>query len=406
MMTEAAVTGRPVYDVDLSDREVNKNPYPHLKRMREMAPVVYNPPSGWWLATSFPHAKAVLGGEERFGPQAELYDNLFGARVFEAMDQREHDELRAIWKPHFLRVALDAYADAVERIVDELLDAVMPRLADGEIVDVMPDFLMPLPAHVVALIIGAPREDFELFEGWNRDIGAVLNARVNDDSEWAQGVRAQAAAANDAMREYFGEHIDRRRAKGSTEDLVGVMAHTDIGDLDEEQRRAHLVQLLWAGSDTTYKLFGHTMITLGRHPDQRRMIAADRSLVPQAIEESLRYEAVSGTMPRISREEIDFDGVTIPAGEIVVGYITGANRDPSRWDDPDVFDVRRPAKAHLGFGTGIHSCLGVQLARLEARIWLDKVLDRMPDWEVASDDIDYGINNMSRGPQGVPVALA
>lgn len=404
-MTNATLTGRPVYDVDMSDPVVNRNPYPHLKAMREMAPVVFNPPSGWWLATSFADAKAVLGGESRFGPQAALYDNLFGARVFEAMDQVDHDEVRGIWKPHFLRAALDAYADAVAVIVDELLDEVMQRLEDGETVDVAPDFLMPLPAHVVALIVGAPREDFPLFEGWNRDIGNVLDARVNDDSEWAQGVRAKAAAANTAMREYFAGHIDSRRAANSTEDLVGVMAHTEIGHLDEEQRRAHLVQLLWAGSDTTYKHFAHTMVTLARLPDQRRMIAEDRSLVPQAMEESLRHEAVAGTMPRITRHDVTMGDVTVPAGEIIVGYIPGANRDPARWDDPDTFDVHRPPKAHLGYGTGIHSCIGVQLARLEARIWLNKVLDRMPDWELASDDIDYGINNMSRGPKAVPIAL-
>lgn len=398
--------GRPIYDVDLSDREVNKDPYPHLKAMREMAAVVYNPPSGWWMATSFDYAKAVLGGEEQFGPPVELFDNLFGARVFEGMEQPAHDEVRGIWKPHFRRAALGEYAAAVAATTDELLDAVMPRLRDGDVVDIVPDVLMPLPAYVIALIIGAPRKDFALFDGWNRDISGVLAARINDDSVRARGLRERAAAANAAMRDYFAQPIARRRAVSSTEDLVGVMANTDIGDLDEEQRRAHLVQLLWAGSDTTYKLFGNTMVTLARCPDQRRAIAADRSLVPQAIEESLRYESVSGTMLRIARDDVMVGDVEVPAGEIVAGYVAAANRDPKRWENPDVYDVHRPPRAHLGFGTGIHSCLGVQLARLEGRIWLNKVLDRMPDWDLASDDIDYGVNTIARGPTGVPIALA
>ena len=135
------------------------------------------------------------------------------------------------------------------------------------------------------------------------------------------------------------------------------------------------------------------------------MIANDRSLVPRAIEESLRCNSVSGTMLRIARDDVAVGEVTIPAGEIVAGHVGGANRDPERWERPDVYDVRRPPKAHLGFGTGIHSCLGVQLARLETRIWLNRVLDRMRDWHLASDDLDYGINTIARGPKGVPIGL-
>lgn len=403
-MSTATRADGPVYDIDLMDPEINRDPYPYLTELREEAPVGYNPQTGWWIATSFADAKAVLGGETSFGPQRELYDNLFGARVFEAMDQPRHDEVRGIWKPHFLRAALDAHAAAVEQIVDQLLDDVMPRLQDGEAVDMMPDFLLLLPAYVVALIVGAPREDFVLFKGWNEAIGRVNEAHSSDDSDWAQGVRAEAANANTAMRGYFADAIDARRRERIESDMVGVMAHSEV-ELDEEQRRAHLVQLLWAGSDTTTKHLAHTMVTLARHPDQRRMIAADRTLVPQALEESLRFEAVAGTMPRRARVDIELGGVTIQEGEIAVGHIAAANRDPARWDDADSFDITRPAKAHLGYGTGIHSCLGVQLARLEGRIWLDRVLDRMPDWELATDDIDYGINILSRGPKNVPVAL-
>jgi cytochrome P450 len=272
------------------------------------------------------------------------------------------------------------------------------------VVDVFPSFLEVVPAHVIGMIVGAPQEDYALFEEWNRGISALNATRGSDDSEDAQRARRGGAEANAALRRYFAEQIEERRRSGSTEDLTGVMAHSPLG-LDEEQRRAHLVQLLWAGSDTTAKHLAHTLITLGRHPDQRRAIAADRSLIPQALEESLRYEAVAGPMPRVAREDTEIGGVVIPAGELIFGYITSANRDPARWEEPDKFDIHRPNKSHLGFGTGIHSCIGVQLARLEGRIWLNKVLDRMPDWEIASDEIDYGINILSRGPSSVPIVM-
>lgn len=403
-MESSTLVGRPNFDVDFSDPEINRDPYPYLKEARELSPVVFNPPTGWWLATTFADAKAVLGGEDRFGPWSEMYDELFGARVFEAMDQPRHDEVRGIWKPHFLRAALEQFTVTVEEVVDDLLDDLMPRLADGEAVDVFPDFIEVIPAHVIGLIVGAPREDYALFEQWNRGISALNATRGSDQSEEARRARQAGADANAALRDYFAAQIEDRRRRGSTDDLAGIMAHSEV-ELDEEQRRAHLVQLLWAGSDTTAKHLAHTMITLARHPDQRRQIAADRSLVSAACEESLRYEAVAGPMPRVVREDTEIGGVQVPAGDLIFGYITGANRDPDRWEDPDTFDIHRPAKAHLGFGTGIHSCIGVQLARLEVRIWLNRMLDRMPDWELAGGQIDYGINILSRGPRAVPIAL-
>jgi cytochrome P450 len=402
-MSVSTLVGRPEFDVDFSEPEINRDPYPYLKEARELAPVVYNPPTGWWLALTFADAKAVLGGEDRFGPWSSMYDELFGARVFEAMDQPRHDEVRGIWKPHFLRSALEQFTATVETVVEDQLDRLMPRLADGEVVDVFPDFIEVIPAHVVGIIVGAPPEDYALFEEWNRGISALNATRGSDQSKEAQRARQAGMDANAALRSYFAEQIADRRRRSSTEDLAGIMAHSEV-ELDEEQRRAHLVQLLWAGSDTTAKHLAHTMITLARHPDQRREIVADRSLISAACEESLRYEAVAGPMPRVAREEIEIGGVTIPAGDLIFGHITAANRDPDRWSDPDVFDIHRPPKAHLGFGTGIHSCIGVQLARLEARIWLDRLLDRMPDWELGREDIDYGVNILSRGPSEVPIA--
>jgi cytochrome P450 len=297
---------------------------------------------------------------------------------------------------------------AVEQVVDDLLEPLVERLKDGEVVDAFPALVSAVPVNVVALLVGAPPQDLPLFRQWNEDITGVLVARTNDNSDAANQLRSNGAAANAAMRQYFMEGIEARRSTGSTDDLVGIMGHSPV-ELDEEQRRAHLVQLIWAGSDSTAKLLSNTMVTLAQYPDQRRAIAADRSLVPQAIEESLRYQTVSYALPRIVRkEQVRIGDVTIPHGEKVVGMTAGANRDPARWDNPDRYDINRPQKAHVGFGTGIHSCIGVHVARLEARIWLNKVLDRIPEYQLTVDDdeIEYGSNIMTRGPVSIPISLS
>ena len=265
--------------------------------------------------------------------------------------------------------------------------------------------MQAVPAHVVALLVGAPIEDYPLFRKWNADITGVLIASSSQGPE-ADELRRKGAEAHHALGEYFNEMMAQRRREGVTDDLVGVMAHADYG-LAEEQRCAHLVQLIWAGSDSTAKLLSNTLLTLTQHPDQRKAIRENRSLVPPAIEESLRYQSVSYALTRLVREDMVMGGVQLPAGALVVSMTAAANRDPARWDHPDKFDIMRPAKAHVGFGTGIHSCLGVQVGRLEARVWLNRVLDRMPDYQLTIDpnDVEYGRNIMTRGPISLPISL-
>jgi cytochrome P450 len=395
----------PIYDVDFSAPEVNKDPFPYYREMRELAPAVFNPPTGWWMVSSYDNVRMVLGREDLFGPEVEYFEFLFGARVFEAMDREDHDRVRAIWKPHFLRAVIEERLPIVERVIDELLDAVIERLQDGEVVDVLPDFLNPLPARVIAIMLGLPLADFPQFEEWNRGITGINVARSIDQSGYANELRERGFAANTALREYFGRELEERRRSGTTDDLIGVMANTDV-EITEEQKRAHCTQLVWAGSDTTAKFLSNTMTALAEHPDQRGAVTDDRSLVPQALEEVLRHRSLATALPRMTRDQdVVLGDVSLPANQRVIGMTAAANRDPDRWEDPDRFDIHRPQKAHLGFGTGIHSCIGVHLARLEAAVWLNKVLDRMPEYQLAVDEVDYGTNIMTRGPMTLPISL-
>jgi cytochrome P450 len=163
-------------------------------------------------------------------------------------------------------------------------------------------------------------------------------------------------------------------------------------------------QLVFAGNETTAKLMAHTLVTLAGHPDQRRLLVADRTFVSQAIEEVLRWQTITQFIDReVRADDVEISGVRLAPGSVVTPLQGAANRDPQRWDRPEVFDLTRPPKAHLGFGFGMHSCIGLNLARLEAQVWLNRFLDELPDYEVAGA-IHYGGNFQLRGPEAVPIA--
>jgi cytochrome P450 len=165
-------------------------------------------------------------------------------------------------------------------------------------------------------------------------------------------------------------------------------------------------QLVFAGNETTAKLMAHTLVSLAAHPDQRRLLAGDRSLIPQAIEEVHRWQTITQFIDRDVRNgDVQLGGVVIPNGSVVTPMQGAANRDPARWETASSFDITRPPRQHLGFGFGMHSCIGLNLARLEAQIWLDRFLDELPDYEVVRD-VDYGSNFQLRGPLAVQIAAA
>jgi cytochrome P450 len=176
--------------------------------------------------------------------------------------------------------------------------------------------------------------------------------------------------------------------------------------MDEQEIVASNTQLVFAGNETTAKLMASTLVALGLHPEQRRLLVEARSLIPQAIEEVLRWMPVVDALParHACSDESEVGGVRVPRGAAMAPLIVAANRDPSRWRDPHRFDILRERKQHLGFGFGMHVCLGLNLARLEVQVWLDCLLDRLPDYHVAGP-IDYGHHFILRGPVAVPLAL-
>lgn len=399
-----ALADRPTMEVDFADPEVNRDPWPVLHEIRDLAPVVYNPITGWWMTSSYRNVMKVLATEERFRPDSELLDSLFGAHSIEALDNPSHDEIRGIWNHSLLRGALTDWESRVEAVVTEQVGPVVAALREGETVDVANGMCRAIPTLAVAGLLGLPQEDFPKFGALARGIGATLDAR-GDSSPREREMIKIGAESMEQMKAYVGEMVARRQAEGNSEDLLGMMANADV-EITQAERIANVVQLVFAGQDTTTKLMSLTLVALWEHPEQRELLRGDRDRIPAAIEEVLRWQSPVFSNWRIIRNgDFEFGDITVPEGEKIINMHGGANRDPSRWDDPDRFDVTREPRQHAGFGFGIHSCIGMNLARLETRLWLNQMLDQVPDWDVALDRVEYGHNFTVRGPVEVPLRL-
>jgi cytochrome P450 len=395
-----------IADVDFTDPDVNRNPYGELRRLRDTAPAVFNRPSNTWMVASFEHARRVIGDDTCFATTGDLLAQMFGGEVFEGLDNPRHKELRDIWQPAMGRISVQGWTEAISQLVDDTFASAIARLKAGETVDLQ-EYNRRIPAYVIASMLGIPVEDYELFNDWGLKMASTLEAQAASTSPRAEALLREGVAATRALCDYAGEHLQRRRESGATDDLLGMLANTSV-PMTRVEQEATVTQLVFAGHETTTKLMGMTMMALAMHPEQRRLIAEDRSLIPQAIEEVLRWSGPIGTAPRRVRTSgVEIGGVPVAEGDLIFTMFAGANRDPERWENSESFDIFRPTLSHLTFAFGIHNCLGSSLARLEVRIWLDKLLEIMPEYELVGgvDDLYFGRNMFTRGPTALPVAL-
>ena len=247
--------------------------------------------------------------------------------------------------------------------VGELIDAFA---GDGR-ADLIPQLTFPFPVRVIARILGLPEADWPRFLQLSTELIAVMR-------NWDRAV-----AAGRELRGYFAEIIaDRRR--NPRDDLVSqlIEAEVDGHRLSDDEIYPFLLLLLPAGAETTYRSSSNLLFGLLSDPGQLDAVRADRGLVPQAIEEALRWETPLLTVACLATEDVELDGVSVPAGGFVAVSLGAANRDPKRYPDPDVFDIFRQGTQHMSFGDRAHKCLGMHLARLETRVLLNAVLDRLP----------------------------
>jgi cytochrome P450 len=212
--------------------------------------------------------------------------------------------------------------------------------------------------------------------------------------------------ATAALNEYLAATMfTQRPSSGCPVDLIGQMTESPVSaGMTHQEMTASVAQLVFAENETTAKLMGTTLYALARFPDQRRVLQENRELIPRAVEEIHRWMSVIHVGWRVTREGKGLiSGVQLPDGATVLVLQGAANRDEARWENPDVLDVRRTPRSHLGFGFGMHHCLGISLARLELEIWLNRILDEIPDWDVL--DIDWGRGWVARGPVQLTVGI-
>ena len=322
------------------------------------------------------------------------------ARHMMNLDPPDHTRLRRLVSRAFVPTRIAALEPSVERIANELLDKLETAGPDS-IVDLVDGFAYPLPFRVICELLGVPEDDR----------GRLRQAFRTLFQPWSGTPPPEAVAASNTIVASL-EHLVATHRETNQDDLVGVLvtASDDDDRLTEPELLGSLFQLIVAGHDTTTSLIGNGVVDLLTHPEQARLLRDDSSRMPAAIEELIRFSApVPHATFRVTTEPIELEGVEIPAREQVLICLGAANHDPGVYDDPAVLDISREPRPHLGFGHGIHFCLGAPLARLETRIAFSALLRRFPDLELAVVRRDlrwtHGDGLVLRGLDELPVRL-
>lgn len=400
----AVASGCPQVSQDLTDWDFGQDPYPTMEDWSRIGPVVYNELYDEYMITGYRNCSRALAKVDRFSSQdlQEIFIQTFGGITMEALDTPRHHDMRGTWAGFFERDALQSQRELVSEIVASQVDAFVERVKSGEVVDAIPNMTRAIPTLVIARMLGIDESMHEQFSAWSDAMGQGGNY---DPSPEGKQIAQRGLEATAALNSYLAEIIQRRRAGGCGEDLVSMMVFNDFAQqMAEQEIIASNTQLVFAGNETTAKLMATTLVSLAKHPAQLRALVEDRSLIPQAIEEIHRWQTLVMALPRrVCSDEADVGDVRIPRGARVQILIAAANRDSERWDHPERLDILRPARQHLGFGFGMHVCLGLNLARLEMQIWLDQILDKLPEFHLA-EEVTYLPGLGLRGPIAVPIA--
>jgi cytochrome P450 len=402
MESERMQATSPDVYYDPYDFDIDSDPYPVWKRLRDERPLYYNEKYDFFALSRFDDVERCLVEWKTYisgrGTVLELIKSNMevppGSIIFE--DPPSHDLHRGLLSRVFTPRKVAAIEPKVREFCARSLD---PLIGAGGF-DFIADLGAQMPMRTIGMFLGIPESDQE-----------AIRDRIDE------GLRLEKSEMPDFAAKFedappgseFEEYIDWRAAHPS-DDLMTELLQAEFEDTDGTRRRLTRQEVLnyvgllaGAGNETTTRLIGWTGKVLADHPDQRRAIVEDRSLIANAIEELLRYEAPSPAQARYVTKDVDHHGTVVPAGSIMLMLNASGNRDERKFEDPDRFDIRRKIAHHLSFGYGIHFCLGAALARLEGRIALDEVLQRFPTWEVDFDHAVQARTSVVRGWQQLPV---
>ncbi|RUP06019.1 MAG: cytochrome P450 [Mycobacterium sp.] len=380
---------------DPYDVNITANPYPTFARLRNEAPLYYNERYNFWAISRHADVEKALSDWETFSNSRsdilELIQSKFpmppGVMMFE--DPPTHTMLRGVMSRVFTPRRMAAIEDQIRAYCVRCLDPLVG--SDG--FDIIAELASMMPMRVIGMLLGIPEDD---------QIG-VRDA--NDANLRTKPGTPMKVADPDSIADgrIYADYVDWR-AKNPSDDLMTALLNVEFEDETGVTRKLtrkevlHYTQVVaGAGNETTGRLIGWLAKVLAEHPDQRREVERDRSLLTRAVDETLRFEPTGPHVARYTIRDFEAYGTTVPAGSAMLLLFGSANRDPLRYKDPDTFNLHRDNISHLTFGKGVHYCLGANLARLEGRVALDELLNRWPEWDVDYDSLKLAPTSTVRG---------
>jgi cytochrome P450 len=386
------------YDID-----IHRDPYPVFRRLREEAPLYYNAEHDFYALSRFDDVDRGLVDWNTYssarGGILELIraDMELPRGVFIFNDPPIHTMYRGLLS----RVFTPRKMNALEPKLREFCARSLDPLVGSEEFDFIADLGAQMPMRTISMLLGIPESDQE-----------AVRDKVDQDLRTEAGKPMQFSQEKFIDGSIFEEYVDWR-ASHPSDDLMTELINAEFEDDTGTVRRLERDEVLTivnvvagAGNETTTRLIGWTGKVLAEHPDQRRELVEDRSLIPNAIEELLRFEPPAPHVGRYVVEDVEHYGEKVPAGSVVLFLVGAANRDDRKFPDGDSFDIHREIGQHLTFGYGLHFCLGAALARLEGRIALDEVLSRFPEWDVDLDRATLSSTSTVRGWETLPARVA
>ncbi|MDY7106025.1 MAG: cytochrome P450 [Actinomycetota bacterium] len=390
-------------DFDILDPDYVADPAPVWSELRERCPIAHTDRYGsTWLPTRYDDLAAIAHDVERFSsrdiavitPGRELNPEATTTLIAPPItsDPPVHTWARRMLLPRFSPKAIDELTPVTHRLADELIDA----FVDAGHADAAGDYAQHIPVRVIAQMLGVPLEDEEIFTRW----------AVTILQHGFQNIEGATDAVMEVIQ-YFGAKLDERERVPEGErpdDLITMLveARHDGDPLDDRHRIGSCFLLLLAGIDTTWSSIGSSLYHLAAHPADQQRLRDEPQLITTAIEEFLRFYSPV-TMARYVAEDTDFAGCPMKKGDKILMAFPAGNRDPEHFERPDEFVIDRQRNRHFAFGSGIHRCLGSNLARMELRVAIERFLDRIPTFELADPDAVTWSGGQVRGPRRVPV---
>lgn len=402
---------------DLNSAEFLANPYPVYDQMRSHDPIYWSEQNSYWMLTRYADIVSLIPNEQLSSNRIAAHADRMPSATKEQfrpfftavsswmlmVDPPDHTRLRGLVNKAFT----PGVVANMQSLIQELVDDMLARAQEQGRMDVITDLANPLPAMVIAELLGVPRTDQQKFKQWSDDITKALSgidgARSKEELFSLYGIAQKSITQ---LSSYFKERVNELRLH-PRENLLSALARAEEqGDrLTEDELFANCVLLMMAGHETTTNLIANGILALLRNPEQKEALARNPDLVVSAVEELLRYDSPVQKMARIALADIDVGGKQIKQGDLVCFCFGAANRDPEQFPLPQQLDIARKPNRHLAFGHGLHYCVGAALARLEGQIAFNTVLRRLPELRLETENLEWHRNFTLRGLKSLPVAF-